>query len=143
MQILTLQQFEHPINASLKAIMQDNHQILGMLKDKDLLAAAAADDEAVALDGGQLMKRWHSMQISVNSMIDSAKGEKKEKDLAKGVRQELERKEGLMRMNMMGKRVNFACRSVISPDPFMTTAEVAIPPQFAKRLSWPAYAGVC
>ncbi len=122
--------------------MQDNHQILGMLKDKDLLAAAAADDEAVALDGGQLMKRWHSMQISVNSMIDSAKGEKKEKDLAKGVRQELERKEGLMRMNMMGKRVNFACRSVISPDPFMTTAEVAILQLFVKRLSWPAYAGV-
>jgi len=28
-----------------------------------------------------------------------------------------------MRMNMMGKRVNFACRSVISPDPFMMTSE--------------------
>ena len=27
-----------------------------------------------------------------------------------GVRQLLEKKEGLFRMNMMGKRVNFACR---------------------------------
>ena len=34
-----------------------------------------------------------------------------------GIRQQLEKKEGLFRKNMMGKRVNFACRSVISPDP--------------------------
>jgi DNA-directed RNA polymerase I subunit RPA1 len=33
----------------------------------------------------------------------------------RGVRQELERKEGLLRQNMMGKRVNFAARTVISP----------------------------
>lgn len=129
-------QFEHPINASLKEIMQDNDEILAMLKDKNV-EAVADDESSGGLDGGKLMKRWHNMQLCVNNMIDSTKGEKKEKDLAKGVRQDLERKEGLMRMNMMGKRVNFACRSVISPDPFMTTAEVGIPEVFAKKLSWP------
>ena len=36
-----------------------------------------------------------------------------------GIRQQLEKKEGLFRKNMMGKRVNFACRSVISPDPYI------------------------
>ncbi|KAJ1481892.1 hypothetical protein T484DRAFT_1625083, partial [Baffinella frigidus] len=36
-----------------------------------------------------------------------------------------------------GKRVNFACRSVISPDPFMNTDQVGIPEVFAKKLSWP------
>ena len=39
----------------------------------------------------------------------------------KGVRQILEKKEGLFRMKMMGKRVNFAARSVISPDPSLQT----------------------
>jgi hypothetical protein len=39
--------------------------------------------------------------------------------LAQGIRQQLEKKEGLFRKNMMGKRVNFACRSVISPDPYI------------------------
>ncbi len=38
---------------------------------------------------------------------------------AQGIRQQLEKKEGLFRKNMMGKRVNFACRSVISPDPYI------------------------
>jgi DNA-directed RNA polymerase beta' subunit len=36
-----------------------------------------------------------------------------------GVRQQLEKKEGLFRKNMMGKRVNYAARSVISPDPYI------------------------
>ena len=40
-----------------------------------------------------------------------------------GVRQQLEKKEGLFRMNMMGKRVNFAARSVISPDPYIGAGE--------------------
>ena len=49
----------------------------------------------------------------------------------------LEKKEGLFRKNMMGKRVNFAARSVISPDPFITAGEIGVPPYFATRLSFP------
>ena len=54
-----------------------------------------------------------------------------------GIRQQLEKKEGLFRKNMMGKRVNFAARSVISPDPYIGTGEIGVPPYFAKRLSFP------
>jgi len=39
----------------------------------------------------------------------------------------LEKKEGLFRKHMMGKRVNYACRSVISPDPFINTDEIGVP----------------
>ena len=54
-----------------------------------------------------------------------------------GIKQQLEKKEGLFRKNMMGKRVNFACRSVISPDPYIGTGEIGVPPYFAKKLSFP------
>lgn len=54
-----------------------------------------------------------------------------------GIRQLLEKKEGLFRKNMMGKRVNFACRSVISPDPYLGSGEIGVPPYFAVRLSVP------
>ena len=43
-----------------------------------------------------------------------------------GIRQILERKEGLFRKHMMGKRVNYCCRSVISPDPYLGTNEIGI-----------------
>lgn len=42
-----------------------------------------------------------------------------------GLRQRLEKKEGLFRMHIMGKRVNYACRSVISPDPNLDVTEVS------------------
>jgi len=37
----------------------------------------------------------------------------------------------------MGKRVDFAARSVISPDPCIATNEVGIPLYFATRLTYP------
>lgn len=54
-----------------------------------------------------------------------------------GIRQLLEKKQGLLRNNMMGKRVNFAARSVISPDPHISTSEIGIPPYFATHLTFP------
>ena len=57
--------------------------------------------------------------------------------LRQGIRQILEKKEGLFRKNMMGKRVNFAARSVISPDPYLGSGEIGVPPYFAVRLSVP------
>ena len=38
---------------------------------------------------------------------------------------------------MMGKRVDFCCRSVISPDPYVGTSEIGIPLHFAKTLTYP------
>lgn len=43
------------------------------------------------------------------------------------VQQILEKKEGLFRKHMMGKRVDYACRSVISPDPNLSVDEIGIP----------------
>ena len=40
-------------------------------------------------------------------------------------------------MKMMGKRVNYAARSVISPDPSLNTNEVGLPLFMAKKLTFP------
>ena len=42
-------------------------------------------------------------------------------------------------MKMMGKRVNYACRSVISPDPLLSTNEVGVPLVLARKLIIPEY----
>ncbi|MGG6498609.1 UNVERIFIED_CONTAM: hypothetical protein NY603_37350, partial [Bacteroidetes bacterium 56_B9] len=49
----------------------------------------------------------------------------------------LEKKEGMFRKYMMGKRVNFAARTVISPDPNIETNEIGVPPVFAVKLTYP------
>lgn len=40
-------------------------------------------------------------------------------------------------MKMMGKRVNYAARSVISSDPNLNTNEVGVPAFIAKKLTFP------
>lgn len=76
-------------------------------------------------------------QHAINMYMDSSNwARQSEKDLA-GLRQLLEKKEGLFRLKMMGKRVNYAARSVISPDPYINTGEIGIPIVFAKNLTFP------
>ncbi len=41
-----------------------------------------------------------------------------------GITQVLEKKEGMFRKHMMGKRVNYAARSVIAPDVNLETNQV-------------------
>jgi DNA-directed RNA polymerase II subunit RPB1 len=46
-------------------------------------------------------------------------------------------KEGLLRGNLMGKRVNFSARSVISPDPNIDIDEIGVPYETAMQLTYP------
>lgn len=45
----------------------------------------------------------------------------------------------MFRMKMMGKRVNFGARSVISPDPYITTDQIGVPIFMARKLTFPEY----
>ena len=54
-----------------------------------------------------------------------------------GLRNVLDKKEGLFRMSMQGKRINYAGRSVIAPDPFIRPSQLGIPRNFAKKLTFP------
>ena len=87
------------------------------------------------VDMTKLVSVWIDLQNAVNCYMDSAKDPNPlNKDGKAGIRQLLERKEGLFRTNMMGKRVNYCCRSVISPDPYIGCDEIGIPVHFAKTL---------
>ena len=84
-----------------------------------------------------LQTAWIALQGRVNGLIDVTKAGARPSVTDKGIKQKLEKKEGIMRMNVMGKRVNFAARSVISPDPNLEANEVGVPPVFAKKLTYP------
>lgn len=91
-------------------------------------------------DFRDLQNAWVRLQDAVNSLIDSDRNPLQgaaAKQNPDGIKQKLEKKEGLFRKNMMGKRVNFAARSVISPDPNIETNEIGVPPVFAKKLTYP------
>ncbi|KAL9186875.1 hypothetical protein ACHAXT_010595 [Thalassiosira profunda] len=81
---------------------------------------------------------WVELQTTINCFMDSTRDPKGTASNApNGIRQLLEKKEGIFRKHMMGKRVNYACRSVISPDPYIGTNEIGLPLHFAKTLTFP------
>ena len=55
----------------------------------------------------------------------------------KSIRQRLKGKEGRIRNNLMGKRVDFSARSVITPDPNIELDELGVPIKIAKNLTYP------
>lgn len=112
----------------------------GKKKKAEAAAAAASASQVVGRDVlSRLISTLIDLQNSVNCYIDSSKDPNILSSNAgpSGIRQILEKKEGLFRGHMMGKRVNYCCRSVISPDPNLGTNEIGIPLHFAKALHYP------
>ncbi|KAG2381839.1 hypothetical protein C9374_006223 [Naegleria lovaniensis] len=129
----------------------DNHY-LNVLKTKRLYeeieskvgtVEARADNTAVAV--------LRALQCYVNDMMDSTSNTssgsnrfystllKKKKATTvtnRGMKQLLDKKEGLLRQSMMGKRVNYSARTVILPDVSMDCNEVSFPAMFAKKMSY-------
>lgn len=87
----------------------------------------------------QSLTTWVDLQTTLNCFMDSTRDPQgtAAANAPNGIRQLLEKKEGIFRKHMMGKRVNFACRSVISPDPYIGTNEIGLPLHFAKTLTFP------
>jgi len=115
--------------------MSVEHAQTGYLS-KIMLANAAVRDR-LAVDNAAYAA-CIDLQTAVNVYMDSSKDPADALgNAANGIRQILERKEGLFRKNMMGKRVNHSCRSVISPDPYVGTNEIGLPRYFAQVLTYP------
>ena len=55
----------------------------------------------------------------------------------KAIRQRLKGKEGRLRSNLMGKRVDFSARSVITPDPNIDLDQLGVPIKIATNLTFP------
>ena len=53
----------------------------------------------------------------------------------KTIKERIEGKEGRIRKNLAGKRVNYSSRTVISPDPNLKLNEVGVPYEVAKVLT--------
>lgn len=121
---------ESPVNTSYKNV----------LRASDAMRQTVTERKGQPRFQERFQAEWLNLQGAVNGIFDNdanpfaGRGAGTNAD---GIRQKLEKKEGLFRKNMMGKRVNFAARSVISPDPNIETNEIGVPPVFAKKLTYP------
>ncbi|RAL50942.1 hypothetical protein DM860_005298 [Cuscuta australis] len=113
---------DHPHTVLLNKVLQSN--------------IALRNTHVNTAERPKIISRLMELQQSINVLFDSKTATGK-KDVSPGICQLLEKKEGIFRQKMMGKRVNYACRSVISPDPYLAVNEIGVPPYFAVRLTYP------
>ncbi|KAJ9659303.1 hypothetical protein H2198_003179 [Neophaeococcomyces mojaviensis] len=129
------QMMEAQMNSGLNKVINAANNLKSMMRN-----AKKDDTDVRKPTHAQFMTAGIALQETVNALIDNPPPPNG-RPVDQGIKQVLEKKEGLFRMNMMGKRVNFAARSVISPDPNIETNEIGVPLVFAKKLTYPEPVG--
>ncbi|KAG0494637.1 hypothetical protein HPP92_005631 [Vanilla planifolia] len=79
---------------------------------------------------------WELLQVKVAEFINSEAPSVPD-NKHRGLIQRLKGKQGRIRGNLSGKRVDFTGRTVISPDPNLKITEVAVPILMAQKLTYP------
>ncbi|ODM89496.1 DNA-directed RNA polymerase I subunit RPA1 [Orchesella cincta] len=147
-QMVNNQMVEHPQNLALRHIVTSctmlNYVSIGISRGTADLSQEA-QRALKSINGKSLPEKletiWNELQTDVDHLMDRDKSKMNISANAAasmiGLKQIIEKKEGLFRMHMMGKRVNYAARTVITPDPNIDTEEIGIPDVFAKTLTFP------
>ncbi|XP_045448274.1 DNA-directed RNA polymerase I subunit RPA1 [Melitaea cinxia] len=143
--VLNGELIEHPQTNVYKSILQtalSARAVLQVLMSSDQLKAIDSLDQKPRQAYESVMGKspseklhtvWQDLQKQINQLLSCDNT-----GLAsQGLKQILEKKTGVIRMHMMGKRVNFAARSVITPDPNVDIDEIGIPDAFATKLTYP------
>jgi DNA-directed RNA polymerase I subunit RPA1 len=127
---------EHQQNVSYGRIIKATRALLAAAPSGGRDSEEEEEERSVAAQLGKILPALVELQTAVDQLFDNDnKGLNAGGGM--GIKQQLEKKEGLFRKHMMGKRVNFAARSVISPDPNIATNEIGIPVRFARKLTYP------
>jgi len=124
--------FEGPRTAALSQVMKNSV----IVQDATIELLKETDSTKWIKMQTKLLAHWKDLQLAVHCLYDNEM-DRYGKNKYPGLKQLIDKKEGLFRKNMMGKRVNFAARSVISPDPNISVDEIGVPLVFAKVLTYP------
>ena len=85
---------------------------------------------------------WDLLQYHISTYLDNTltglpPARHRNGDTLKSVVERIKGKKGIIRNNLIGKRVNYSARTVISPDPRLKLNEVGVPEEIAKKLTVP------
>ena len=114
------------------------HIIVNIIKANKTLQEKIANDA-----NGNVIDDWSTvLQYYIATLVDNkipgvaAVAQRSGRPL-KSIKERLNGKAGRVRGNLMGKRVDYSARSVITPDPQLSIRELGIPLKIAKNLTKP------
>ena len=129
------------------SVIQDNnqrseddltHKLFDIIKtDQQLRQKIDANAVKNYVDEYTNVLQYHIATLVDNQIPGVAPSAQRSGRPLKSIQQRLGSKEGRIRYNIQGKRVEFSARSVITPDPNLSIAEIGVPTKIAMNLTVP------
>ena len=114
------------------------HKLFDIIKN-DLTLKDKIEKNAMkkVIDDMTNVVQYHVATLVDNNIPGVAPSAQRSGRPLKSIQQRLGGKEGRIRYNIQGKRVEFSARSVITPDPNISVAEIGVPLEIAMNLTSP------
>lgn len=129
------------------SVLQDNnqrseddltHKYFEIIKTNKILEKRIEDGASkTVIDEMTNVLQYHVATLVDNQIPGVAPSAQRSGRPLKSIAQRLGSKEGRIRYNIQGKRVEFSARSVITPDPNLSIAEIGVPMKIAMNLTFP------
>jgi DNA-directed RNA polymerase II subunit RPB1 len=114
------------------------HILVNILKANKMLQDKIKEEASpnVIDDWHQVLQYYVATQVD-NKIPGAAAATQRSGRPLKSIKERLNGKGGRVRGNLMGKRVDFSARSVITPDPNLSIRELGVPLKIAKNITKP------
>ncbi len=129
------------------SVIQDNnqrseddltHKLVDIINTNNILQDKINNNAAKNIvDEYTNVLQYHIATLVDNQIPGVAPSAQRSGRPLKSIQQRLGSKEGRIRYNIQGKRVEFSARSVITPDPNISVGEIGVPMKIAMNLSVP------
>ena len=114
------------------------HKLCDIVKTNNTLKQKIASGSTKeTIDTWVKLVQYHVSTFVDNQLPGVAPAKQRTGRPLRSVTERLKSKEGRIRGNLMGKRVDFSARSVITPDPNISIDEVGVPMKIAMNLTFP------
>ena len=114
------------------------HKLCDIIKTNNTLKQKIANKSSKEIiDTWVKLVQYHVSTFVDNQLPGVAPAKQRTGRPLRSVTERLKSKEGRIRGNLMGKRVDFSARSVITPDPNISIDEVGVPIKIATNLTFP------
>ena len=114
------------------------HKLSDIVKaNNNLQKKIDSDSRKEVIEDWSKLLQYHVATLIDNDIPGLAQAAHRSGRALKSIRQRLKGKEGRIRNNLMGKRVDYSARSVITPDPNIELDELGVPIKIALNLTFP------
>ncbi|XP_026676593.1 DNA-directed RNA polymerase II subunit RPB1, partial [Diaphorina citri] len=131
---------EKKIPLTGKGVLLDDltHKLADIIKCNNELIRNESSGAATHVIAENIkMLQFHVATLTDNDMPGLPRAMQKSGKPLKAIKARLKGKEGRIRGNLMGKRVDFSARTVITPDPNLRIDQVGVPRSIAQNMTFP------